>query len=546
VASIVEAINTDQVPGLGARTMCEAFQLTAALHAGRSALRGPDGEWDISYAQLRDRMTRVAGGLHELGVRRGDTVGLMLLNRPEFHVTDLAAMHLGATPFSVYNTSSAEQIAYLLGDAANRVMICEAEFGERIEASGAQLDHLITIDELASLERDGFDVEPHWRAVEPEDVLTLIYTSGTTGPPKGVITTHANMLAEVRGLHAATPVTPMGRAVSFLPSAHIADRWASHYSALMVYGHTITDCPNAAELFAYVKAVRPTVFGAVPRVWEKLKAGLVATMGDAILEAAQRRDEQVAAAVRAQLGLDECERFITGAAPTPDDVMEFFEALGMPPCEVWGMSETSCVATINDPNAIRIGTVGRPLPGVELSLADDGELLVRGAIVMAGYRNRPDQTAEAIDPDGWLHTGDVATIDEEGLVRIVDRKKELIINSGGKNMSPANIEARLKSASPLIGQAICVGDRRPYNVALIVLDPEVAAGRAPDDPEVAAEIAEGVERANEQMSRIEQIKRYRVLEQEWMPGGDELTPTMKLRRKPIHAKYEAEIEALYA
>jgi long-subunit acyl-CoA synthetase (AMP-forming) len=240
-------------------------------------------------------------------------------------------------------------------------------------------------------------------------------------------------------------------------------------------------------------------------------------------------------------------------------VLEFFAALGLPICEVWGMSETSLIATINPQDAIRIGTVGVPLPGVELSLADDGELLVRGPIVMRGYRNDPERTAETIDADGWLHTGDIAEIDADGYVRIVDRKKELIINSAGKNMSPANIENKLKASCPLIGSAIAIGDRRPYNTALIVLDPVAAASFAAAhglaaataaelaaEPAIQAEVQAGVERANASLSRVEQIKRHTLLAEEWQPGGEELTPTMKLRRKPIAAKYAAAIDAMYA
>jgi long-subunit acyl-CoA synthetase (AMP-forming) len=327
-----------------------------------------------------------------------------------------------------------------------------------------------------------------------------------------------------------------------------------------------------------VTQVRPTVFGSVPRIWEKVKAGLEAAIaaerstpkrlltrwaidtglrrvraeqaGEPVgpLHKAQAAlaDALVASKIRAKLGLDQCEWFVVGAAPTPREVLEFFAAIGIPICELWGMSELSCVATINPPHAIRIGTVGVPLPGIEVELAQDGELLCRGPIVMKGYRNKPAQTAEAIDGDGWLHTGDVATIDRDGYVRLVDRKKELIINAAGKNMSPANIEARIKSSSSVIGQAVCIGDARPYNVALITLDPDGAAGRSADDPQIVAEVAAAVERANAQLSRVEQIKKYKLLPDEWLPGGDELTPTMKLKRKPIAAKYAAQIDALYA
>jgi long-subunit acyl-CoA synthetase (AMP-forming) len=321
------------------------------------------------------------------------------------------------------------------------------------------------------------------------------------------------------------------------------------------------------------------VWGGVPRIWEKLKAALEAGMAaesdpekrkavEQAMEVGRRRvaaymegevpaelqaeweraDEQVLSRIRGMLGLDEVESFVVGAAPTPPEVLEFFLAMGIEICETWGMSETSAIATLNPPGRIRVGTVGPPIPGTELKLADDGEVLIRGPQVMAGYRNLPEKTAEALSEDGWLRSGDIGEFDEAGYLRIVDRKKELIINVAGKNMSPANIEAKLKSASTLIAQAVAIGDNRPYNVALIVLDPESLAARGADaeDPTIAEEIAEAVEAANARLSRVEQIKRYKVLSGEWLPGGDELTPTMKLKRRPIERKYEAEIEALYS
>jgi long-subunit acyl-CoA synthetase (AMP-forming) len=300
--------------------------------------------------------------------------------------------------------------------------------------------------------------------------------------------------------------------------------------------------------------VRPTVWGSVPRIWEKLKAALEA---QGVTDPAALNEEQ-RAAIREKLGLDQCAWLIVGAAPTPVEVLEYFAALGLPICELWGMSETSSCATINPPDRIKVGTCGPPLKGVELKLADDGELLVRGEIVMKGYRGDPVKTAEAIDDDGWLHTGDVAEIDADGYVKIVDRKKELIINAAGKNMSPVNIESRLKTSHALIGTAVAVGDRRPYNVALIVLDPDACGAFAReygiDDPSPAAlardarvqeAIAAGIEDANTHLSRVEQIKKWCLLETEWQPGGDELTPTMKLKRRPIEQKYAAEIDRLY-
>ena len=234
-----------------------------------------------------------------------------------------------------------------------------------------------------------------------------------------------------------------------------------------------------------------------------------------------------------------------GAAPTPLEVLEFFHALGIEVGELWGMSETCGVATCNPPERVKLGTVGPPVPGVEIKLADDGEVMVKGDSVMPGYRNMPEKNAETITEDRWLLTGDIGEIDEDGYLKIVDRKKELIINAAGKNMSPANIEAKIKSASPLIGQAIAIGDGRSYNVALITLDPDAKPGFDSQEA-IEEEIGRGIERANEQLARVEQIKKFKLLDEEWQPGGDELTPTMKLKRKPIHEKYAKEIEELYA
>jgi long-chain acyl-CoA synthetase len=527
---------------LAARTLCEALLTTIAERGDAPALRTPDDRVTLTFSELGERLRTVAAGLHDLGVRRGDTVGLMLTNRPEFNVVDAAAMLLGATPFSVYNTSPPGQVGFVMGDAGNRVVVCERQFLPVVEAArehgAGRIERIVVLEDGLPEGDAGFDLEAAAAAVEPDDLLTLIYTSGTTGPPKGVMTTHANMLAELRGGHAAVPPRTGGRQISYLPSAHIADRWASHYTGLMTYGNCITTVADLAEVIPVAAQVRPTVFGGVPRVWEKLKAALEAggvTPGP-----------EVAPAVRQKLGFDEVQWFVTGAAPTPVDVLDFFAGLGIEICEVWGMSETTCVATTVRPGAPRPGSVGTAIDGVALRLADDGELLVRGATVMAGYRNRPDLTAETIDADGWLHTGDIARIDDEGVVWIVDRKKELIINAAGKNMSPANIESKLKSAGPLIGQACVFGDRRPYNVALLVLDPEAAAGLGPGDPEVVARVQDEVDRANASLSRVEQIKRFALLDAEWLPGGDELTPTMKLKRRPIADKYAERIEALYA
>jgi long-subunit acyl-CoA synthetase (AMP-forming) len=541
--TVSETAPTARPPALAARTMCDALRTTIDANRERVALRWADGAVSLTYDDLGRAIAATASILHGMGLRRGDTLGLMLRNRTEFHVIDAAAMMLGGTPFSLYQTSPAEQVAFVMGDAGNRLVVTEAMFEAVVREAAGDAVRVVGLDELAGGD-PRFDLDARADAVEPEDLLTLIYTSGTTGPPKGVQITHANMLAELRGMHAAVPLEGGGRQVSFLPSAHIADRWASHYSALMTYANALTPVPDAATLPAVLARVRPTVFGSVPRVWEKMRAALEAAAGSGLADAA-RADPAVGAAIRARIGLDQVRWLCCGAAPAPVELLEFFAALGLPICEVWGMSETSCIVTTNRPGQTRFGSVGLPLDGMELRIAEDGELLVRGPLVMAGYRGRDDLTAEAVDGEGWLHTGDVARIDEDGYVWIVDRKKELIINAAGKNMSPANIEMRLKAAGPLIGQACVFGDRRPYNVAVLVLDPDTAAGLDPSDPAVVARVQAEVDEANTHLSRVEQIKRFRVLAAEWLPGGDELTPTMKLKRRGIAAKYAAEVDALY-
>jgi len=551
------ARRTERPAGLDASTLAEAFQLTAAAHPERVALRLRDDEFSITWAEYADKVRRVAAGLAGLGLERGQRVGIMLTNRPEFHWFDAAALHLGATPFSVYNTYAAEQIQHQVNDSEARIIVTEKAFEDRVRDLEG-VEHVIVVDGGDDVEQhaqEGFDFDAAWRAVEPDDVLTLIYTSGTTGPPKGVQLTHRNLMAEIRAVADRLPTEPRGRITSFLPSAHIADRWSAHYQSSMVFGFTLTSIADPRAVIQHLPEVRPTAWGSVPRIWEKLKAALEA---QGITDPAALPDE-ARAAIREKLGLDQCAWLVVGAAPTPREVLEYFAALGLPICELWGMSETSSCATINPPDRIKIGTCGPALQGVELKLAGDGELLVRGEVVMTGYRNDPEKTAQAFDDEGWLRTGDVAEIDDDGYVKIVDRKKELIINAAGKNMSPVNIESRLKTCHPLIGTAVAIGDRRPYNVALIVLDPDACGAFAAQqgiedgspaalarDERVQAAIGTAIEEANSHLSRVEQVKKWCLLETEWQPGGEELTPTMKLKRRPIEQKYAQQIEELYS
>jgi long-chain acyl-CoA synthetase len=582
--------STERPPALDAQTACEAFQITAEANPDRMAIRLKDDEQAYTWGEYADKVRALAAGLASLGVGHGDTVAIMLTNRPEFHLADAAVMHLGAIPFSIYNTYSPEQIEFLVGDAAPTVLVTEQEFLERVlkaKEADNDLEHVVVVDgeapeggmtlaELAERGDDDFDFEAAWKAVEPDDLLTLIYTSGTTGPPKGVQITHGNICDTVRSYDEIIAFPDGGRVVSYLPMAHVAERNVSHYLPMLL-GFTVTCCPNAREVTKYMPEVKPTWFFAVPRIWEKLKAGLESMLAgledgeqkenlqnalDVSLERVrkiqaeeevpeelerkwQEADEQVLKGIRQMLGLDDLEACNVGAAPTPPEVIEFFHALGVPLAELWGMSETTGAGTCNPPDRIKIGTVGPAAPNIEIKLAEDGEVLVKGAVVMAGYRNQPEKTKETFTEDGFLMTGDIGEFDDDGYLKIVDRKKELIISAAGKNMSPANIESKLKSAGPLIGQAIAIGDQRPFNVALITLDPDSASGKSADDPEVQKAVEEEVEKANEQLARVEGIKKFKILEGDWEPGGDELTPTMKLKRKPIAEKYKDEIEALY-
>jgi long-subunit acyl-CoA synthetase (AMP-forming) len=562
---------------ISAATIAEAFRLTVEDNPDRIAVRTLHDEVAYTWSQVRERVDALAGGLYELGVRHGDTVALMISNRPEFMIADLAAMTLGATPFSIYLTSAPDQVRYVIQDAAAKVAIVEEPF---VPLVTGLVEHVLTLEDWPA--DPGFDAEPHWRAIEPDDILTLIYTSGTTGPPKGVQIAHRNQMAAVIAVEQRVGFPDGSRVISWLPSAHVAERSAHHYLPI-VYAMTVTTCPDPRQIGTYLPAVKPTWFFAVPRVWEKLKAGVEAKLGGdeqatRLLAAGARAVElqqagqpvppelqqvldiaepKLFAPLRAALGLDAAKLVNVGAAPTPRDVLVFFHAIGIPLAEIWGMSETCGAGASNPGERIKIGTVGLPSPGVELKLADDGELLARSQVVMVGYRNLPEQTAEALDADGWLHTGDVATIDADGYVTLIDRKKELIINAAGKNMSPANIEATLKGASPLIGQACVIGDGRRYNTALLVLDPDVAPAWAARqgiegdlaslarDERVIAAVQEGVDAANRALSNPEQIKRFTLIEGDWLPGGDELTPTMKLKRRPVEAKYADTIASMY-
>jgi long-subunit acyl-CoA synthetase (AMP-forming) len=590
-----------EAPKLPAENLVKAFYGVVDRLGDDLAIRDEAHEVELSWNELRDIVHRIAGGLAKLGVKKGDTVAIMLGNRWEFIPTDLAAVSLGAIPFSVYQTYAPEQIQYLLSDAESKLVITEQAYLDNVNEARKGVSTLarvivvdgdggdLTLDELMEMDPE-FDPAESVEQLGPDDLLTLIYTSGTTGPPKGVQLTHRNLLFAIATADELIDLPERGaKVISWLPAAHVAERNA-HYYLPVTKGVSVTICSDPRRIAEFLPKVRPTWFFAVPRIFEKLKAGLEAMMAGLpdeqrqaaeqgleaalakvraeqageevpaeIAEAAAQADEQMFSQLRKQLGLDEALAVNAGAAPTPLEVLEFFHAIGIPVGELWGMSETCGLGTINPPDRIKLGTVGPPTPGVEIRLDDDGEVLVKADCVMPGYRKLPEKNEEAFTEDGWLRTGDIGEIDEDGYLKIVDRKKELIINAAGKNMSPANIESHLKTASPLIGQAAAIGNGRPFNSALIVLDPDFAPVWASQNglegkslEELAVEdmtrdaIQAAVDQANAKMARVEQIKKFTILPQQWEPGGDELTPTMKLKRKPIDEKYAEEIEALYS
>ncbi len=594
------------------RTVLTNFEETCNAIPDKDALKWRDasGAWQsLTWSQYRQEVRKVAAGVKALGFKPGEFAVIMARNRPEHLLADLGILHARGTPVSLYNTLAPEQVQYITAHCdAVLAVVEDAGYFKKFEAVRAQLPRLRTIvvvdptgvelsDDVITwksllergAEEDRRDPEAfdEWRKVKPEDLATLVYTSGTTGPPKGVMEAHSNITWMAESAQSFLNRTGH-RHISYLPFAHVFERFVGYYAA-MRQQTVVHFCPDPALLFAYAVEVKPTSLIGVPRVWEKLQAALVAGIQaspdeqqrtailgaievgrklaklqqagqepPAELVAAAERARPVWTALRTKVGLEDLEWAITGAAPINPDVIEFFQALGIHLWEGWGMTECTVGATYNPLEAIKNGTVGVADPGVEMKIDEDGEVLLRGGNLMKGYYKDPEKTAETIDAEGWLHTGDVGTIDEDGYLRIIDRKKELIITAGGKNISPANIEALLKQHA-LIGQAAVIGDRRPYVSALVVLDPEVApvwarkAGIAFDsmadlaaDPAVHAEIQQAVEETNRHVSNVEGIKRFTILPADWTPETDELTPTLKLKRRVISQKYADAIEEMYS
>jgi long-chain acyl-CoA synthetase len=593
------------------KTVLTMFEQTCKEIPDQPALNWKDasGSWrSLTWSQYREEVRKATAGLKALGFRPGEFAVIMSRNRPEHLIADLGVLHARGVAVSLYNTLAPEQVKYI-ADHCDAVMafVENAAFLAKFEAIRDQLPKLrnVVVMDPQGVHLGGWvtswealiargeaedrrhpDAFDDWRRVTPDDLATLIYTSGTTGPPKGVMQAHSNVCWMAESVNRY--LDRVGdRHISYLPFAHAFERFVGHWGAIRTHG-IVYFCPESAQLFAYAVEVKPTALIGVPRVWEKLHAALSAGIQadpeeqrrNAILQAievgrklaklkqvqqpappellaAAERARPVWMAIRAKVGLQELEYGVTGAAPINPDVIEFFQALGINLWEGWGMTECTVGATYNPLERIKNGTVGVADPGVEMKVADDGEVLLRGGNIMRGYYKDPQKTAETIDPEGWLHTGDVGEIDGDGYLRIVDRKKELIITAGGKNISPANLEALLKQ-NPLIGQAMVIGDRRPYVSALVVLDQEFApvwarkagivftsiADLAPH-PAVRAEIQKAVDECNRHVSNVEAVRRFTILPVEWTPESEELTPTLKLKRRIVSEKYELEIDEMY-
>jgi long-chain acyl-CoA synthetase len=598
------------------KTICTIFAEAVEKWGDRSALRWKeDGEWkSLTWKGYRDEVAAVTLALRSIGFGPGQFGLIMARNVPEHLIADLGIVHAGGAAISVYNSLAPEQIEYLANHAEATVAFVEdegflAKFLE-IRSSVPSLRHIILIhgeprdgvmswDALvasgrAAYARDPSLFEQSWRSVGPEDTVSLIYTSGTTGPPKGVMYSHNNVAwtleSQTRSYRqTGRPSFGNETLVSYLPLAHVSERFTSLWHGIY-NGQDVWLCPDINLLLPCLLAARPTVFVGVPRVWEKLMAGLQAGLASEPDEAKRQMAQGALAAsmqacrlqrdggqpvpaelaavvdraqplfmlLRSKIGLDKCTYAVTTSAPTRPEVHEFWAAIGLPLFEVWGMSELTGPATQVAPDDYKAPSIGKAIAGVEVRLGEDGELLVRGGNVMVGYYRDPVKTAEIIDADGWLHSGDIAVQGADGHFRIVDRKKELIITSAGKNISPSNLESLAKS-SPIIGQAVAIGDGRKFISVLVVLDPQVAplwakaqgieASSMADlshQPATVAEVRRALTIANTHLSRVEQFKRFTILPDEWSPESEELTPTMKLRRRVIESKYRPQIDSLYA
>ncbi len=588
--------------GTKSKTLADLLPLAAQTYGDAPAIRYRDGgEWvDRSFIEVLEIVRPLALGLAALGIEKGDRVSILGNTRPEWTYFDFAALSIGAIVVPIYQTNSPEECRYVLENSDAKVVVVEDdEQFEKIRKVRDQLPQLervvlmtgsgedtVSMQELAA---KGAGDDARWRslwsAVTPADVCTFIYTSGTTGPPKGCIISHGNYRAMLDMVNQTSVIEGEDVTYLYLPLAHsfalLIQLGSFDLGATIAYWERdpLKILPNLAEL-------KPTYFPSVPRIFEKIytaansgmekEGGLKKAIFDwAIRVGARTReverngggpgfllsreyafaDKRILSKIRNLFG-GKLRLAVSGAAPINPEILRFFDAAGVLVLEGWGMTETSTAATISSPDDFKVGTIGKPFPGCEVRIAEDGEILVKGPNVFQGYYKNEEATRETI-VDGWLHTGDIGEIDSEGFIKITGRKKDIIITAGGKNITPANLEAEIKQ-HPLVSQCVVVGDRRPYLVALVTLDPEEAVAYAkehglPEDPgqlaangEVRAAIEAHVEKINQNFARVEQVKKIAILPHDLSQETGELTPTLKVKRAVVAAKHEQEIEQLYA
>ncbi|MCS6899926.1 MAG: long-chain fatty acid--CoA ligase [Myxococcales bacterium] len=566
--------------------------------------RGPGGWRGTTWRAYVDEVKQAARALIALGFEPGQTVCILGYNRPEWAIMALACMSAGGAPAGIYTTCSHQEVQYIVDHAESPIILVEnREQWEKIQVERGNLPKLrqvvvmkgapaiddpLVLSWEAFLAKGGSVTDEAFferiEALKPENLATLIYTSGTTGPPKGVMLSHRNLAWTSLIARDLVDARPTDRVLSYLPLSHIAEQMFSIHGAV-TSGYGVYYAESLAKLADNLKEVEPTVFFGVPRVWEKFYAGVAQKLSEAkgakakllswarsvglevnTLRGAGRHPSGLLALqyalaqrlvfskLRAAIGLGKARVCASGAAPIAPEVLSFFCSLDIPILEVYGQSEDTGPTSFNRTNRMRLGTVGPVIPGVEVKIAGDGEILVRGPNVFLGYYKEPEATAETL-VDGWLHSGDLGEIDQDGFLKITGRKKEIIITAGGKNISPKNIENALK-AHELIGEAVVVGDRRKFLTALITLEPEAAARFAArrglptdklyENPEVKAEIQRAINEVNATLARVETVKKFTILPRSFTIEDGELTPTLKVKRKNVYKNFAAEIEAMYA
>ena len=587
-------------------TIIDHLERHAAATGSRAALHDKlNGTWRTTSWKEYNELTRRAGrAMMAAGLGEGDVVTILGANRPEWVISALGAIRVGGISAGVYTTCSAEEIGYIVGHSESPILVVETQ---------DQLGRVLEVwDELASLKQvvmmrgggdhddprvvswedflatgDGIsdaDLDARKDALRPDQVADFIYTSGTTGPPKAVMLTHENLEWTGTQMGSQVDLGPDDVALSYLPLSHIAEQMASLIMPL-IFGYEVYFCHDGLQLAEYLREARPTTFFGVPRVWERFEAGIKGQLGEAtgakakiagiaqgvaskyigeqnagrtpngVLTAQYNvANKVVFSKIHSALGFDRCRVFVSGAAPIPAASLEFFASIGIPITELYGQSEDSGPTTTNLPGANRYGTVGRAVPGVEVKIAEDGEILVRGKNVFAGYYKNQEATDETVI-DGWLHSGDLGTIDDDGYLSIIGRKKDIIITSGGKNIAPQNIEEALAGID-IVGTPVVIGEKQRFLVALLTLEPEAATRFAEEhgidqatmheDPKVREHLEAAItSQVNPLMARVEHIRNFVVLPHEFSTDGGELTPTFKVKRNVVNEKYAAEINAVY-